>query len=216
MFFAINNVEKMKLDSSGDLLVGTTTNLGQSEFRKSGGDYVLRLTNTNASPYALRLGYSAADPNNATNTFIFADGTGGARFIVYSNGGIANYSANNVNLSDVGVKPFIENIADSADLSAALWEAHKNIDWNRHKYEDQTHDDWNYGYTAQGVRKAFAKVAPELVDFWEEGKSDKLAVYHHDVTNITGAVVTMLQSENEALKASIAELTTRLAALEAK
>jgi hypothetical protein len=214
--FAISSAEAARIDSSGDLLVGTTTNLGQSEFRKSGGDYVLRLTNTNASPYALRLGYSAADPNNATNTFIFADGTGGARFIVYSNGGIANYSANNVNLSDVGVKPSIENIADSADLSAALWEAHKNIDWNRHKYEDQTHDDWNYGYTAQGVRKAFAKVAPELVDFWEEGKSDKLAVYHHDVTNITGAVVTMLQSENEALKASIAELTTRLAALENK
>jgi hypothetical protein len=214
--FFVNNSEVARFDTSGNLLVGTTTNLGQSEFRKSGGDYVLRLTNTNASPYALRLGYSAADPNNATNTFIFADGTGGARFIVYSNGGIANYSANNVNLSDVGVKPFIENIADSADLSAALWEAHKNIDWNRHKYEDQTHDDWNYGYTAQGVRKAFAKVAPELVDFWEEGKSDKLAVYHHDVTNITGAVVTMLQSENEALKASIAELTTRLAALENK
>jgi len=211
IFYTGGSAEKARFGTDGALMLGVTASAGRALWAKmSDNTFCATFENAHATlPGGIQVYSSGGAPNNTSSSFISCTDSSLARMAVYANGGIANYSANDVNLSDAGVKPYIENIADSATLSAALWDAHKNIDWNRHKYEDQSHDDWNYGYTAQGVRAAFAKVAPELVDFWEEGNSDLLAVYHNDVTNITGAVVTMLQNENEALKA-------RVAALEAK
>jgi hypothetical protein len=48
--------------------------------------------------------YSAASPNGTGNNFFEGSDSTTTRFAVYSNGGIANYSANNVNLSDVRTK----------------------------------------------------------------------------------------------------------------
>lgn len=110
-----------------------------------------------------------------------------------SNGGLANFSANNVNLSDLIVKPSFE-LYSVINLMPSLWDAHKAMRgaWGRYKYDDQTHDDWNYGYGAQLVRQAFAGVADEIVGAWSD-KSKLLAVYQEDLHNITGAIVTEAQ-----------------------
>jgi hypothetical protein len=75
------------------------------------------------------------------------------RFEVRSNGGIANFQANNVNLSDERTKKDIEPLE-------SYWDKFKEIEIVKFKYKDQTHDDFNIGVIAQQVEA----VAPEFVD----------------------------------------------------
>ncbi|HUB85313.1 MAG TPA: hypothetical protein VL971_06435, partial [Rhizomicrobium sp.] len=203
-------------DASCNFLAGMTSSGGgaHSMATAAGGANVLYLRSSHAAnPYGPYIDYTGAAPNGTGNAFLSCHDTGGNRASILSNGGLCNYSANNVNLSDARAKPQIELLADDDKLSAALWTAHKAVDWNRHKYADQTHDDWNYGYTAQGIQNAFGKVAPELVDTFDE-KTGLLGVYHHDVTNIGGAVLAMAQTRIEAAEQKIAWLEARLTALE--
>jgi hypothetical protein len=170
--------------------------------------------NTHTTPYGIAQAFTS-DPNNTGSDFLQMlgayPGTGNNRFNVKSNGGVYNYSANNVNLSDAQAKVEIEEHDDA--LMGKLWEAYQKVDWCRFKYADQTHDDPNWGYTAQGVRKAFGKIAPELVTTWQEEdgpltkKNDMLGVYEHDLINIGQAVLAMAQ-------ARIEELETRIHTLE--
>ncbi len=65
------------------------------------------------------------------------------------------------------MKPVVESLAAAPGLLDALWAAFASIDWSRFKYADQTHDDWNYGYTAQEIRDRFKDVVPALVETWD-------------------------------------------------
>ena len=160
---------------------------------------------TATNQYGVQITLSG-DPNDATRNFLQGVGTVTERFTLRSNGGLANFSANNVNLSDLTVKPKFE-LYGEAGVMPSLWEAHKRMRgaWGRFKYDDQTHDDWNYGYGAQLVAEAFAHVAPELVDWWDDKKKLK-AVYATDLANITGAIVTEVQYRVDYHEEKIAEL----------
>jgi hypothetical protein len=169
----------------------------------NGGANALSVINSAATAtnqYGLDVTLSG-DPNNTGNYFFIGSGNVTARFVARSNGGLANFSANNVNLSDLSVKPHFELYADIG-LMPSLWNAHKQMRgaWGRFKYGDQTHDDWNFGYGAQLVAQAFAGVADELVDWWDEEKKLK-AVYATDLANITGAIVTESQHRIDDLMA---------------
>lgn len=158
-------------------------------------------TVTNQFGMQIRL---TGDPNDATRYFGQLIGNVTERMTWRSNGGLANFQANDVNLSDARAKPDFERYTPEFLRSASL--ALEQVDWGRFKYADQTHDDWNHGPTAQGVRKAFSLIAPELVDEWQPGKSDLLAVYETDLTHIAIAAHTYRISDHE----------SRLAALEAR
>lgn len=131
------------------------------------GDYVLALQNKHASvPFGIQVNYSASAPNGTGNEFaVFVDSVG-QKGAVRSNGGLANFSANNVNLSDITVKPeFAVHTPVELDALQASFIA---VDWGKFKYADQTHDDWNYGYSAQGVAAAFATAVPAMTTVWNE------------------------------------------------
>lgn len=147
-----------------------------------------------SSPYGVQISFTGSSPNNAANYFLIGLGLSTTFFKLLSNGGLANFSANNVNLSDAMLKTDITPYAD-ADLDA-LEESFKSVDWGTFKYKDQTHADPNHGYTAQGVEAAFAGVAPELVDETdlgpaaEDGTPQKhKCVYATDLTNIAHALL---------------------------
>lgn len=143
-----------------------------------------------------------ATNNDTGHSFFRMDEAGGSatmRFLMASNGGLSNYSANNVNLSDLSVKDRCEVLNDIGVIPA-MWDAHKRLQWVRFKYNDQTHDDWNIGYTAQNVGECFKNVAPWLLTEWDEEKGNGvLGVYETDLKNITSAIVTELQRRNDAL-----------------
>lgn len=168
-----------------------------------------RITGANAGGYSLivdctgtggpgqevlQISIVNAAPNNSTGWFWHCDDQSAERAAMLSNGGLANFSANNVNLSDVSAKTNIT--AYTADQLEALGRAFCAVDWGTYKYKDQTHDDPNHGYTAQGVKQAFDEIAPELTDKWIDGK--QLAVYETDLGNIGMALIAQLWRERNA------------------
>ena len=157
----------------------------------AGGYATATFQHTHATDaYGLNVFLINAAPNNATNYFMRCLDSSGNKCVVYSNGGIHNYSANNVNLSDADLKTDIAPYTDE-DLDR-LEECFVTVDWGRFKYTDQTHSDPNHGYTAQGVEMAFAGVAPELVDDTElgpAGDGKRKAVYDSDLTHIGMALL---------------------------
>ena len=179
-------------------------------------DVALIITNTQASnPYGMNVSFSAADPNDATRWFFRCIGNGTERATTRSNGGLANYSANNVNLSDMRTKDVFEDYTpEMLDELEAKFIA---IRRGRFKYNDQTHGDWNYGKSAQSV----AEQLPELAGIWNETKvvdglivptlesEQLLCEYSHDITQIGEALLVRALKRIEALEA-------RVAALEAK
>jgi len=201
------NAERMRITTNGNVLVGTATSLQSpaERFTVSGsiGNYLVSWVNSNASPAGLDLNYSGAAPNNTGNFFAIFRDTGANRFIFRSNGGLANYSANNVNLSDERLKTEIKPAKSYLDTICS-------IPVVTFKYKDQTDEELNLGVIAQSVDK----IAPELVDhsgFGEapEGESPYLAVYQ---TDLQYALMKSIQE----LKAIVDEQAKKIKALEAK
>jgi hypothetical protein len=165
------------------------------------------LIDNGASPNTVRV-YNNTDSNNTGNRFLVCDaGASILRAEIRSNGGLANFSANNVNLSDERVKQ------DIAPL-ASWWNTLQAIEIVEFKYKDQTHDDLNIGVIAQQVES----VVPHLVDTdgfgtAPEGEEPLRSVYDTDI--FYGAIhalqeamvrIEALEAKNAVLEADIQQL----------
>jgi len=159
------------------------------------GNYLLRLVNSQSSPLGIDMEFGTASPNNTANKFMYMGDASVARAYFYSNGGLANYSANNANLSDLREKKDIQ-------LAGNYLEKICSIPVKTFLFNDQTDSDLNLGVIAQDVQA----VAPELVLESDWGKQDepkmRLSVYQTDF--------------QYALMKSIQELAIKVSALEAK
>ena len=142
-----------------NLLAGTTTATNSAHtFVKNQENNVAVFDNQGATgnPYGVQVRFSGSDPNNAAALFYGAYANSGSlvlRFGARSNGGIANYQANDVNLSDERVKRDISPLG-------SMWDKFKALEIVTFKYKDQTHTNDNIGVIAQQVES----VAPEFVD----------------------------------------------------
>ena len=145
--FSTNNTERMRIDSSGRLLLNTTSFSGGATI-----GFQINATSTSSGAYAQLI-------KNNSGTEIFQ---------MRCNGGLANYSSSNVNLSDEREKKNIEDMHSS-------WNDVKN--WSLRKYHyksDEDTDDKRYGVVAQEIEK----ITPELVTvfnksseiLWQEGE----------------------------------------------
>lgn len=184
--FGVQSAERMRITASGHTkMSNAATYVNASglyhEFYNSASNnatLVLRSTGTSGQQYGLSIG-TANDQNNTTNYLIAAYGAGTNRFIVKSNGGIHNYSGNNVNLCDEREKKNIE-VLDST------WGCLKNWELKKFHYnEDADTEDKRYGVIAQQV----APHCPELITNWikQEAKDAEL--------DDDGNVVTPAQEE---------------------
>ena len=192
-----NGSERAQITAAGfyksDPNAGYNTARLEHTFRNGGTGWdVLALEHYSAtSPVGTTVNFTATAPNNTSNYFARWIDTVGNKAIMQSNGGLHNFSANNVNLSDASMKtdivPYNDNDLDALEASFV------KVDWGRYKLIDQTHDDWNHGYTSQGVIAAFASTAPELVDETDLGPQDgapkRLGVYDNDLTHIGMALL---------------------------
>jgi hypothetical protein len=139
---------------------------GVNEFSGSVNDTLLVFRNTSSSITGGRGGldviYTAANPNSTSSSFVQcrATGAGVTYFDLRSNGGLANYSANNVNLSDRNVK---KDIAPAA----GTWDFLKEWEIVNFRYKGQPNDsDLNMGVIAQQV----AESCPEVISVFQEAK----------------------------------------------
>jgi hypothetical protein len=210
LVFSTIGSERMRIDSSGNLLVGVTSvGAGGASIFSIGSNNAnpLQIQSSNAStPYGAYINFSAAAPNNTTQYFLSCNDSGGSRAVIRANGGLANYSANNVNLSDRREKTNFAPAKSYLDIICAIpVQTFNYIDQNLE--ED---DGLNLGVVAQDVQA----VAPELVietnwaDKNEEPKM-RLSIYQ---TDLQYALMKCIQEQ----QALIQSLTTRLTALENK
>jgi hypothetical protein len=189
-------------DSSGNFLVGTTSQLGGGKVGmvQTTGSQVLVLRNTNASaPYGLVNEYTGAAPNGVSSQFIYCNDTGGLRMEVRSNGGIANYSANNVNLSDRREKTNFAPAKSYLDVICAIpVQTFNYIDQNL-----ETDAGLTLGVVAQDVQA----VAPEMVmesNWAKDGDEPKmrLSIYQTDLQYALMKAIQELKAEFDAYKAT--------------
>jgi hypothetical protein len=198
--FYTSDAERMRIDSSGNLLVGRTSTFASERLVVEGSStsFITRLRNTSATtPAGLFVSYTAAAPNDTGNEFIRCDDNAATRMTVRSNGGIANYSANNVNLSDIRTKTDIELAGNYLDKICS-------IQVKTFKYKDQTDTELNLGVIAQDVEA----VAPELVDVSGFGETPEdgvplKAIYQTDLVYALMKSIQELKAEVDSLKAQL-------------
>jgi hypothetical protein len=141
------------VDSSGKMLVGTTTNTYSSRFVASLDSYdtycsIIQLVSATNAQYGLRIQFSGQDPNNTTSEFIAAFGTTTKRFVVYANGNVSNTNNSYGAISDVKLK---ENIVDAS----SQWDDIKNLTVRKYSLKADSLDAPNMlGVIAQEVEAA--------------------------------------------------------------
>jgi len=219
MRFATNgNNERMRLTSTGTMQVSNTGSFSASNptyhdfSANSANDLILRLRNTSSTnPYGVNIAFDAAAPNDTTRYAIQFVDSSAIRFQLRSNGGISNFSGNNVNLCDEREK---KNIV-SLDTK---WDKVKNWELKKFHYnEDADTDDLRYGVIAQQVEEH----CPEVLTDWIKQTAED-AVLDEDGNVVKEAVAEIARKgvkEQQmmwmAIKA-LQEAQTRIETLETK
>ena len=207
--FFTNNTERARITSGGDLLVGTTSNTEGYKQKLVGTQAAasLGVWNNQASGNfdGQNIYFGGSAPNNGTSRFLYCNDTAGTRFSALSNGGLANYQANDVNLSDRREKT---NFAPAKSYLDAICA----IPVQTFNYIDQNLEE-DPGLTLGVVAQDVQAVAPELVKESNWGTEDepkvRLSVYQ---TDLQYALMKCIQEQ----QALINDLRARVAALEAQ
>jgi hypothetical protein len=211
MRFGTNNTERGRFTAGGYFKASNDGTYASStdpyhELRSNANNRTVFISNSIASGYTdtmIQAYFSGYSPNTTTSWFLYCNDTTAQRAAIRSNGGLANYQANNVDLSDARTK-------NSITPAASMWDKVAALEIVTYKYNDQTHDDVNLGVIAQQVES----VEPVWVDSdgWgdeKEGEEPLKTVYTKD---ITFAAIKALQ---EAM-ARIEQLEAKVAVLENK
>jgi hypothetical protein len=204
--------ERMRITSGGFLKASNTGTYVSSsdnihEFNTdTSNSYAFRVRHngTSGQQYGIEI-KTANDQNDATRTFLDCFGGGAARVILRSNGGIANYSANNANLSDRNTKKDIS-------AAAATWDCIKEWEIVNFRYKDQPDDaDLNLGVIAQQVGES----CPEVITVFQEAKEatedqpaqeERLGVKEQQMYWMAIKALQEAQVRIEALEAEVAAL----------
>jgi hypothetical protein len=201
--------ERMRLNADGNLRVKSASagteifNVEQSTI----GGWTEILSNSTASGQGLGhlVQFTARAPNDTTSLFYYAGDSVQARFFVYANGGIANYQANDANLSDRREKTNFSPAPSYLEKICAIpVQTFNYVDQNLEKDDGLT-----LGVIAQDVQA----VAPELVmeSNWagkDEPEKMRLSIYQ---TDLQYALMKSIQE----LKATVDAQAAQIAALEA-
>jgi hypothetical protein len=165
-----NNTERARIDTSGRLLVGATAAVSGADANGrvqvsqdiASNTCILVAENTASSGNlsCIRARLTNSSPNSIYSAFLQCDDSTTNRLTLRSNGGLANYSANNFNLSDRNAKKDISPAADT-------WDCIKEWEIVNYRYKDQSDDaDLNLGVIAQQV----AESCPEVITVFQEAK----------------------------------------------
>ena len=195
--------ERARITSGGDLLVGLSTAAAGSSntiYKNLDSTWVFRVeAGATSLPNGILVKYSGTAPNDTGNQFIYCeDSTSTQRMSVRSNGGIANYSANDVNLSDRREKTNFAPATSYLDTICA-------IPVQTFNYIDQNMEE-DGGLTLGVVAQDVQAVAPELVMESNWGTADepkmRLSIYQTDLQYAVMKALQELKAEFDAYKAS--------------
>jgi Chaperone of endosialidase len=206
LVFATNNSERARIDSSGNLLVGTTTANARVYGVSGGNSPVGRFDATLTSGYTSEAFQVICGQPSGTGfkiaTFYINNAAAYAAYI-RGDGTIFAVSTTIQAISDERLK---ENIVDSTDgLNIITALKPRRFDWK----EGQGNGKKNQlGFIAQEIEQVF----PEATDTW--GESDDPENPYKSVGS--GTLIPVLVKAIQELKAENDALNARIAALEAK
>ena len=207
---AASPTERMRITNAGIVYAGTTSADGDAHVfeRNAPGSYAFRVTNSNTnngvSTNGIKIVYPSVTPVD-TNAFLACVDSTNNKATIRNNGGLANYSANNVNLSDINTKK---------DISPAsgTWECLKEWEIVNFRYKDQPDDaDLNLGVIAQQV----AESCPEVLTVFQEAREatedapaqeERLGVKEQQMYWMAIKALQEAQARIEALEADVAQL----------
>ena len=182
--------ERMRITSGGFLKASNTGGYiaAQSFHELRTGDNARALLITNASTTlsqenGLDIIFSNASPNNATSKFIVCEDSSAFRFIVYSNGNVANYNNSYGSISDIKLKENIEDATPKLDDLMKVKVRNYNLIGD---------DKKQIGVIAQELEEVFPAMIDESEDF-EEMEVPKLDEEGNEILNEEGEVVTEKQ-----------------------
>ena len=217
---ASSPTERMRITNQGALWGAANTsilNFGTGTHyhgftQNSGGQWVMGLNNkaVGGDSFGLVIFYDNT-PNSTGNAFVLCRDASANRVEIRSNGGIANFQSNNVNLCDEREKKNIEAL-DST------WDCLKNWDLKKFHYnEDADTEDKKYGVIAQQV----ALHCPEVITTWlkQEAKDAVLDDDGNVVTPAKEEITRMGVKEQQMMWMAInalQEAQTRIETLEAE
>ena len=183
--------ERMRIDSSGNVLVGTTnltqtTDIG-TRIRASGAVYS-----------------TLAGTTNATETFgVYSTGAGAYRFYVAMNGTVYATSTTITGISDQRVKENIVDLDDGLDAVMAL--KPRKFDWKEGKGKDIKGDR---GFIAQ----EFETVFPDMIEEWKDPAPEGEEPYKAVNANLIPVLVKAIQEQTQIIN----DLKARIETLESK
>jgi hypothetical protein len=187
---ASSPTERMRIDNKGRTDITCVKDGSQALYVAHNG--------TSGQQYGINI-TTANDQNNNTTYFLQCVGSATNRATILTNGGIQNYSANNVNLSDRNVK---KDIAPAA----GTWDCLKEWEIVNFRYKDQPDDaDLNMGVIAQQV----AESCPEVITVFQEATEDqpeKLGVKDQQMMWMAIKTLQEAQLRIETLEAEVAAL----------
>jgi len=176
----VNPSERMRIDSSGNLLVGkTSTSVGVNGFQIA----------TNGTTYS---------SISSSNTYhVYNTTTPGYTFYVGFTGGVINYQANNVNLSDEREKKNIEPLESK-------WDSVKSWSLKTFHYNHQADESIkNYGVIAQDVEKT----NPEAINVYKKDENtERKGVKEQQMMWMAIKALQEAQTRIETLEARVTEL----------
>jgi hypothetical protein len=203
MAFQTNSVERARIDSSGNFLVGVTSapaGSGTTVSNATASTWAFRAQNTTASfPVGILVKYTVATPNNGGQQFLYCEDATAIRAAFSSNGGLVNYQANDANLSDRREKTNFAPAKSYLDVICS-------IPVQTFNYIDQNMEE-DGGLTLGVVAQDVQAVAPELVTERNWASKDKepkmrLSIYQTDLQYALMKALQELNAKFEAYKAS--------------
>jgi hypothetical protein len=192
LIFGTNDVERARITSGGDLLVGTTNT---AQIAGAG----IKLNISTASPEINVVG-SASTDGTGTSYHLYSTGAAAYRFYVGYGGTVFATSTTISAISDQRLKENVQDLDVGLDKIMAL--KPRKFDWKAGKGKDIKGDR---GFIAQ----EFEQVFPDLIDEWKdpapEGEEPYKSV-RQDLIPVLVKAIQELKAQNDDLRARVAQL----------
>ena len=204
VFHSGGNNERMRITSGGDLSIGTTSGTHRLESHSTKVNYASAKILSNTGSGSTEYGFISqlnGDPNNTTNYLYLGGSPSTTRYVVYSNGNVANTNNAYGVYSDVKLK---ENIVDANP------QLEKIKQLRIRNYNLKTDPDKKLiGLVAQEAETIF----PKLIDIQEDTETDE-----NGAIVKTGETTKLIKFSVfvPVLIKAIQELSTKLEAAEAR
>jgi len=200
-----NGSIRARIDSSGNLLVGTTTQNGSEKFgivtTGSGAFAHWKSTGTSGNPNVFRLSTGQLSGAIGTGRFITCDDGGGDKFFVAGSGVVNSTSTSITAISDSRLKENVRDLETGLDSVMSL--KPRRFDW---KENQGTNKKDVAGFIAQEVES----VLPDLIGEWKNSEADETTYKSLAMGDMIPSLVKAIQEQ----QALITALTTRITALE--